>query len=113
MIVDTSAIVDITVEELSTVVNLPPGEDPFILYLEEYLRSLLFIVEKIESIKASEKSLRKRIKDGIKLLNSLKGISTPTEDTAQPTEQASTSSPAVTVETAAVIEGISNLADFK
>lgn len=111
MVAQVTDVVDITVEELSTVVNLPPEQDPFIIYLEDYIHSLVFIVDKIDSIKASEKTLRKRIRDAVKLLQSLKGA-VPAENAVETIEVSVPTTTNPTLENSVSIPGTSNLADF-
>lgn len=67
-----NTLVDITIGNLSDAVNLPPDSDPFVIYLQQYVESLLFILDRIQDIKLSEKALKKRVREAIKLLQTLR-----------------------------------------
>jgi hypothetical protein len=64
-------LINITVEDLNTIVNLPPNADPFIVYLYTYIQNLTLLLDSIYEIKKAEKSLKLRLKQAEKLLNSL------------------------------------------
>lgn len=54
---------DLSISDLELYANIPPQDDPFVLYLIQYISNLSYILDKIGSIKRAEKSLKKKLKD--------------------------------------------------
>lgn len=62
---------DFTIDMLAEIATSPPDSDPFVIYLYEYIDNLKQILERINIIKASEKSIKKRLRDAEKVLEAI------------------------------------------
>lgn len=121
---EAGSLIDITVQDLSTIVNLPPEEDPFIQYLEQYISSMMFMLDRIAEIKTAEKQLSSRLSQALKLYKTLTKSHTSAESvpTEQPVESNTglqlpkyslPSAPAKAVLTIKESSVVKNLGDFE